>query len=368
MNITNFNNTGNNPNLIKSPKIAVITGSGQDAKTLTHFLLLKNYRIVLTYRRNTSFNPELLLELFSNSSNVELINIDHSDETSIKLGLNKVLEKYGKINEIYHLGASSNVGDSFLSPESQISGNGQSAFYLLEWIRCNSVRTKFYFAATSECFGGDPKRVPFNENSVLEPRSPYGISKVLGYNWTTFYRQTYGLYACSGFLFNHSNHYRHPSFFIRRITQSAARIAAGKLDKITLGNIDFWRDETYADFMVEMMWKMLNNPLGAKDYVVGNGVCYSGEEFLVNAFSYFNLDWRKYVVIDKDRFRPNEVVKLAADPTSVVKDLGWIPNRITFKDHVGAMCFVDEQLERGILLTDVVKKDIFNLNASQKID
>ena len=364
---TNYLNTGSGGTIFHY-KTALVSGTGMDSKTLTHFLLQKNYRIILTYRRNTSFNQDSFLSLFNNSPKVEVVNIDSSDQTSVKIGLEKVIKKYGKIDEFYHLSADSNVGESFLSPERQIQNNGMSAFYILEWLRHNSSKTRFYFAATSECFGGDPRRVPFNENSVLEPKSPYSVAKTLGYNWTTFYRQTYGLYACSGFLFNHSNHYRHPSFFIRRITQSAARIAAGKLDKITLGNIDFWRDETYADFMVEMMWKMLNNPLGAKDYVVGNGVCYSGEEFLVNAFSYFNLDWRKYVVIDKDRFRPNEVVKLAADPTSVVKDLGWIPNRITFKDHVGAMCFVDEQLERGIPLTDVVKKDIFSLNASQKID
>jgi GDPmannose 4,6-dehydratase len=359
MNFTTSDNTSSSP-ITELPKVAVITGTGQDSKTLTHLLLTKNYQIILTYRRNTSFNPTLLLDLFGNTTRVDLLNLDHSDQTSVKLGLNKVIEKYGKINEIYHLGADSMVGDSFLSPERQIQNNGQSAFYILEWIKCNSSQTKFYFAATSECFGGDPSRVPFNENSILEPRSPYGVSKVLGYNWTTFYRQTYGLYACSGFLFNHSNHYRHPSFFIRRITQSAARISAGKLDKITLGNINFWRDETYADFMVEMMWKMLNNPLGAKDYVVGNGCCYSGEEFLIHAFSYFNLNWKKYVVIDKDRFRPNEVVKLAADPSSVMKDLGWAPNRISFKDHIGAMCYVDAQLEAGISLTNIQKKNLLN--------
>lgn len=355
MNITTSDNTTSAP-ITENPKVAVITGAtGMDARTLTHFLLPKNYRIILTHRRNTSFNPEFLLELFGNSPKVELVNIDSSDQTSVKLGLNKTLEKYGKINEIYHLAANSNVGDSFLSPETQIQNNGMSAFYILEWIRCNSKGTRFYFAATSECFGGDPNRVPFNENSVLEPRSSYGISKNLGYNWTTFYRQTYGLYACSGFLFNHSNYYRHSSFFIRRITQAAAKVSAGSLKNISLGNIDFWRDETYADFMVEMMWKMLNNPLGAKDYVVGNGSCYSGEEFLIHAFSYFNLDWKKHVVIDKNRFRPNEVVKLAADPTQAIKDLGWMPNRITFKDHIGAMCYVDKQLESGTPLTKIKK-------------
>lgn len=352
--ITNSDNTTSSP-IIEVPKVAVITGTGMDSKTLTHYLLTKNYRIILTYRRNTSFNPEFLLELFGNSPNVELANIDSSDQTSVKLGLNKILEKYRRIDEIYHLSADSMVGDSFLAPERQIQNNGMSAFYILEWIRCNSKGTHFYFAATSECFGGDPSRVPFNEKSVLEPRSAYGISKNLGYNWTTFYRQTYGLYACSGFLFNHSNYYRHPSFFIRRITQAAAKISAGSLKEITLGNIDFWRDETYADFMTEMMWKMLNNSLGAKDYVVGNGICYSGEEFLFNAFDYFNLDWKRFVKIDKERFRPNEVVKLAADPTQAIKDLGWIPNRISFKDHIGAMCDVDAQLEMGISLTKIQK-------------
>ncbi len=336
-------------------KIALITGYGQDSKTLTHYLLSLNYKVIMTHRRNVSFDESRILSLFTDdlikypNSSVEIVFLDHSDNYSVTTGLNSILKKYEKIDEIYHLGADSNVGDSFKTPERQIQNNGTSAFYLLEWIRINSPSTKFYFAATSECFGGDPSRAPFNEESVLEPRSPYGISKVMGYNWTKFYRQTYGLYSCSGFLFNHSNYYRHPSFFIRRVTQSAAQIALGKINEITLGNLDFWRDETYADYMVVMMHKMLNNPHGAKDYVVGNGDCYHGEQFLDYAFGYFNLDWKKYVKQDKDRFRPNEVVKLSADSRLVQKDLGWIPNRVSFKTHIDKMCGYDYALEQGII-------------------
>lgn len=347
-------------------KVAVITGIGMDAKTLTHFLLKKDYTVVIAHRRNTTLDLDNnIVPLFKKdlknypASRLEFTIMDQSDQSSVRLAMETILREYGQIDEFYHLGAASHVGDSFNSALSQIHTNGLSTFYILDFLKNYSSQTKFYFACSSETFGGDPDRVPFTEKSLLEARSPYGISKILGYNWTYFYRQTYNLYACSGFLFNHSNEYRHPSFFIKRVTSSAAKIATGKLDKLKLGNLEHYRDESFSDFMVEVMWQMLNNPKGPKDYVVGNGTCNHGPNYVYLAFKYFNLDWEKYVEIDTTRFRPNEVHKLCADPTEAVNDLGWIPNRMPFHEHINIMCDWDFKLEIGETPTKVDACDIY---------
>lgn len=356
---------------MSNQKIACISGIGMDAKTLTHFLLKKDYIVIIAHRRNTTLDIDNnVLPLFSKdlknhpTARLEFTIMDQSDQSSVRLAMETILREYGKIDEFYHLGAASHVGDSFNSALSQIHTNGLSTFYILDFLKNYSKDTKFYFACSSEVFGGDPTRVPFNEKSLLEARSPYAISKIMGYNWTYFYRQTYNLYACSGFLFNHSNEYRHPSFFIKRVTTSAAKIALGKLDKLKLGNVNHWRDESFSDFMVEIMWKMLNNSNGPKDYVVGNGNCRHGEEYLHHAFNYFQLDFKKYVEIDSTRFRPNDVQKLTAEPSNAIKDLGWIPNRIGFVDHINLMCDWDYKIELG---ESPQKVDVFDIYPARKV-
>jgi GDP-mannose 4,6-dehydratase len=228
----------------------------------------------------------------------------------------------------------SHVGDSFKCENLSINTNGMSVFYALESLRKHSIKTRFYFANTSECFGGDPQNCPFRESSPQELRSPYSLGKNLGANITKYFRQTYGMYACFGWLFNHSNIYRHSSFYFAKVILAATKINNGTQEKLKLGNLNFWRDEHLSDFGCEIMWKMLNNPKGPVDYVIGNGHANHGEEYLDYAFGYFNLDWKKYVEFDKELLRPNEVVKLVSDPTKAVMDLGWCQNRITLKQHV----------------------------------
>jgi len=320
-------------------KTAIITGMGMDAKTLSHILLSKDYHVVLTYRRNTLLDVSKVLSVFAADlkkypkSSLRTVFMDITDQNSIANGILDVLRTHKTIDEFYHLAAMSNVGDSFKSEILAVTTNGHSAFYSLDALKRYSKGTRFYFANTSECFGGDPARCPFNEDSPQELRSPYSWGKNLGANITKYFRQTYDMYACFGWLFNHSNIYRDSSFFFGRVIEGACRIALEKQNELKLGNLEFWRDEHLSDFGCEMMWKMLNNS-APKDYVIGNGQANHGKDYLEHAFGYFGLDWKNYVVFDESRLRPNEVVKLVADPKRAIEDLGWKPNRINLQDHV----------------------------------
>jgi GDPmannose 4,6-dehydratase len=235
--------------------------------------------------------------------------------------------------------------------------NGMSVFNFLENLRLLSPKTKTYFAATSELLGGDPTKTPFDEDSEYECRSPYSIGKELGTRWVKYYNQTYGMFSTYGILFNHSNNSRGESFFIKRVTKAAARISLGKQNELTLGNINFYRDEHWSDFGVEMMWEMLQLEK-PETFLICRGECHHGEQFLEESFGYFNLDWKKYVKVDSSRFRPNEVVKLVGNPRKAINELGWRPNRMSFKDHINLMCKYDYELESGLL---PVRPNVFEL-------
>lgn len=331
-------------------KIALVTGSGMDSKTLTHFLLGKGYHVVMTYRRNSTFNEPELKGLFSEDlknyfpCGLSLESCDITDFSSVKNCIENVLKTFGQIDEVYCLAAQSHVGNSFNNPIYTINATGMAAFNIFENLRNLSPKSKVYQASTSEMFGGDMKNNPFSEESPFELRSPYSIAKHLAYNWVKYFRQTYGMFICSGFLFNHSNIYRAKDFFIRHVTNSAARIALGKDSCFSVGNLNHYRDEHYADFGVEAMYKMLQLDFPV-DLVIGNGHAQFGEEYLDYAFGYFNLDWKKYVKIDSSKFRPNEVIKLVADPRKAIDLIGWKPNRIPFKEHINLMCEWDYCLE-----------------------
>jgi GDPmannose 4,6-dehydratase len=346
-------------------KVALITGiNGMDAKTLTHILLSRNYKVILTYRRNTVLDTNNILCLFDADlknypeSSVDTVFMDITDQSSVDGAIINVLQKYGKIDELFHLAAQSHVGESFKSEVSSITTNGMSSFYILEALRKHSIKTHFYFANTSECFGGDPNNCPFNENSPQELRSPYSLGKNLGANITRYFRETYGMYACFGWLFNHSNIYRGDIFLFMRVIKSAARISLGMEKELKLGFLGFYRDEHLSDFGCEMMIKILNNPKGPIDYVVGNGNANYGEDYLYHSFNYFNLDWKKYVKVDESRFRPNEVVKLVADPRKAIEDLGWKPNRINLKQHIDLVAKYVFDKESGKI---PVRPDVFSL-------
>ena len=328
-------------------KIAIVVGiSGMDAEAITHLLLSKNYSVIGTYRKNTQLDLVDLISGYPASSNIHLEYCDISDFNSVRILFENVLLKHGHIDEVYLLAAQSHVGNSFSSAETTVLINGMSAYSFLENIRLLTPKTKLYYAGTSELLGGDPANCPFDEGSPYECRSPYSIGKELGTRWVKYFVQTYGLFACYGILFNHSNCSRGKSFFIRRVTNSAARIALGKQKELVLGNLDFWRDEHWSDFGVEMMWKMLQ--LDKPDtFLICRGQAFHGEQFLDEAFEHFNLDWKHYVKIDKSLFRPNEVRKLVGNPQKAIDKLGWNPDRMSFKDHIGLMCNFDYELESG---------------------
>lgn len=323
-----------------------------DSKTLAHFLLSKNYDVIMTYRRNTLQNNEELRKLYTeelknSNCSLQFRFMDITDYNSVINCVNEILNDFGKIDEFYNLAAQSHVKISFDNPIYTMRANGEAVFNLLDVLQKRVSKVKFYQASTSELFGGNVARCPFNEKTPFEPRSPYSISKMMGYNWVYYFRQTHGMFACNGILFNHSNVYRGLDFYIRKLTNTAAKIALGKEKELVLGNIDHWRDEHYSDFGIELMWKMLQKDK-PDDYVVGNGVCYHGEEYLTQTFECFNLDWKKYVKFDDKFKRANEVVKLVSDPSKAVVELGWRPNRITFKKHIELMCHYDYSLEAGV--------------------
>lgn len=348
-----------------SNNIALITGSnGMDAKTLTHLLLSKGYKVILTYRRNTFFDESKIKALFSNdllsnpNSELYLEVCDISCHNSVRECLRSVLKNHSRIDELYLLAANSHVGESFKNKELAIQTNGQSVYYFLESLKDLSPKTRTYFAATSELCGGIDSG-KFNEESLWSPRSPYSIGKALGARWINFYKDSIdsGMFCCYGILFNHSNVYRSRDFLVRKCTSTAARIALGLDSELRLGHLDWARDEHWSDFGCEMMWALLQRDK-PDNYVIGTGVTHWGEEYVDLAFRYFNLDWRKYIKFDNSLKRPNEVIRLIADSTKAEKDLGWRPNRMPFKDHISLMCKFDHDLESG---KTPVRPNVFEL-------
>ncbi len=337
-------------------KIAIVTGgTGMDARTATHFLLSKNYKVILTYRRTANLDTSTISDLFIEDlikypeSSLDFLFMDIVDQSSVRLAIKSILEnpKYGEIHEFYNFAAQSHVQESFKNPDYTMRASGISVFYILEAIKDLTPKTRFFQACTSEMFGGNPERCPFDEDSQFECRSPYAIAKKVSYDWVTYFRQTYGIFACAAFCFNHSNIYRGPNFFIQKVCLAATRISLGKQSELVIGNLDFARDESLSDFCIEAFWKMLqlNSP---EDFVIGRGKAFTGEQFLDEAFKIFGLDWKYYVKQDKSFFRENEVVKLVASPAKAIKLLNWSPERISLKQHIGLMCMHNLSIEQNL--------------------
>lgn len=325
-------------------KIAIITGANaMDSKSLARFLQHKDYHVVLTFRRNSLFSA---ID-WHKETQIDPVNLrrfsfevcDITDQNSVRECLRTVKLKHGKIDELYMIAAMSHVGYSFTQKEYCIQANGQSYYLFLESLKEISSSTRVYGALTSELAGNVPAGSTFNEDTIWHPRSPYSIGKALGGHWIQFYRESLDsqLFACFGVLFNHSNWFRTNDFYIARICNAAAEIAAGQRDSLALGNLSFYRDEHWTDFGVEMMWTMLQRD-HPRDYVIGSEECHCGEEYLDLAFAHFGLDWRQYVVIDPSRMRPNEVSRLVADSTRAKAELGWSPKRMSFKQHIDHLC------------------------------
>ncbi len=338
-----------------------------DSKELTHILLRRGVRVILTYRRTTSLDLNLVRALFLNEltefpdSRLEFEPCDITDQNSVNQCIRSVMSQYGDIQHIYMIAAMSHVGNSFSQKEYSIMANGQSYYYFLEAVKNLTPLTRVYGALTSELAGNVKEGQVFNEESPWNPKSPYSYGKNLGGNWIKHYRESTdsNLFACFGILFNHSSAaYRTTDFFIRRLTNSFAKIALGKLEFIEFGFLDFWRDEGYSSFYAEQMINMLENPLGPVDYVIATGTTHHAEEYLDAAGKHFNLDWRKCVKVDQSRMRPREVVRLVGDSSKAQKELGFRPNRMPFEDHIRLMCQYDYELEGG---KNPARPDVFTL-------
>jgi GDPmannose 4,6-dehydratase len=343
-------------------KVALLTGKGMDVRVLTEFLLSKNYHVYIAARRSTNFefsqftcHFDHYLKLYP-SSKLSTIYIDLSDGFSIEQGMKTILVQ-NQIDEIYHLGAASNVGFSYDTPLLNINTNGMSAFHFLESIKTLTPKTKFYFASTTEMYAGNVEDEKYDEQSKFCPKTAYGISKCLGFYWTQYFRETFGIFALSGILANHSCQYRHPSFFIKKITQAAAKIALGQQKSCAIGHLNWARDEMWADHAMEAAYQLLqlNEP---QDMVIGNGNTKWGEEYVQLAFDYFNLKWQDHITFDEKFLRKNEVVKLEVNPALAIEKIGWKPNRMPFKDHIGLMCEWDKQVESG---QTPIRPDVFKL-------
>jgi GDPmannose 4,6-dehydratase len=313
---------------------ALITGiTGQDGSYLADFLLEKGYRVVGVVRRSSTTPYERIGHLVDR---VDLVSADLLDQTS----LSDVVAEY-KPAEIYNLAAQSFVQTSWSQPVLTGEFTALGVTRMLEAMKKYAPKARFYQASSSEMFG-KVHESPQRETTPFYPRSPYGVAKVYGHWITVNYRESFGLYAVSGILFNHESPRRGLEFVTRKITDAAARIKLGQQKEVRLGNLDARRDWGFAGDYVEAMWLMLQQDAPA-DYVVGTGETHSVRELCEVAFSHVGLDYREHVVQDKKYFRPAEVDLLVADPSKAKNELGWKP-RILFAELVRMM--VDADLER----------------------
>ena len=328
--------------LSNSMKKAFITGiTGQDGSYLAELLLDKNYEVHGTVRRSSSINTSRIDNLISEYSNDKLLNLHYSDLTD-PTSLDNLLKKV-EPDEIYNLGAQSHVHVSFLNPlyTSQTSVIGVTS--LLESVKNLDKEVKFYQASSSEMFGGINDEL-LNENSILEPKSPYAAGKVYAHHLTKIYRESYGLFCVNGILFNHESPRRGETFVTRKITRAVSRIKVGLQKKLTLGNLDAYRDWGYAKDFVEGMYLMMSHET-ADDWVLATGETHTVKEFLEIAFSHLDLDWQDYVSISDRYFRPNEVKHLLGDPKKAKKELNW-NIKTSFEDLVELMVESDIELAK----------------------
>jgi GDPmannose 4,6-dehydratase len=319
-------------------KKVLITGiTGQDGSYLAELLLDKGYEVHGIIRRASTFNTGRIDHLYKDPHINGVRLFLHYGDIADSTNLIKLLYRI-QPEEIYHLAAQSHVRVSFDIPEYTGDVTGLGTVRILEAIRETGLKARFYQASSSEMFG-KVSEVPQRETTPFHPRSPYGAAKVYAYWATVNYRESYGMFACNGILFNHESPRRGETFVTRKISRAVAHIKAGLQDKLFLGNLDAKRDWGYAKEYVEAMWLMLQqeNP---DDYVVATGETHSVEEFLEEAFSRVDLDWRKYVELDPKYLRPAEVDLLIGDASKARTVLGWQP-ATTFSELVRLMVDAD---------------------------
>lgn len=318
-------------------KRALITGiTGQDGSYLTELLLSKGYEVHGIIRRVALEDPQTRMWRIRHLR--DKIHIHSASMESYASLFNIIAEL--KPDECYHLAAQSYVSYSFEDEFSTINTNLNGTHYVLSAIKHQAPHCRFYFAASSEMFG-NARETPQTENTPFSPRSPYGISKMAGFELTRNYREAYGLFALSGILFNHESPRRGGEFVTRKISSAAARIKLGLENKIRLGNLDAIRDWGHSRDYVQAMWLMLQQDEPA-DYVVASGESHSVREFLDLAFSHVDLDYHDYLVTDPELYRPSEVRVLKGDPSKAREQLKWY-SEISFHELVEEM--VDSDLE-----------------------
>ncbi|MCC0727052.1 GDP-mannose 4,6-dehydratase [Clostridioides sp. ZZV14-6045] len=343
-------------------KVALITGiTGQDGSYLAELLIEKGYEVHGIIRRSSNFSTKRIDHLYKDPHEKDINLFLHYGDVTDSNNLNRLICKI-KPDEIYNLAAQSHVGVSFELPEYTAEATGISTLRILESIRENSPKTKFYQASTSELFGGIPETAPQNETTQFCPKSPYGIAKLYAYWITVNYREAYNMFACNGILFNHESPRRGETFLTRKVTKAAASIYLGKQDKLYLGNLNARRDWGHARDYVEGMWRMLqqSNP---KDYVLSMNETHTVREFCEVAFSELGYDlyWqgsganekgidrktkKVLIEIDPKYLRPSEVELLCGDSTRARAELGWKP-KYSFLDLVKEMVKSDLQVLRN---------------------
>ncbi len=319
-------------------KRALITGiTGQAGSYLAEFLLAKGYEVYGMVRRSSTENFERI-EPFR--ERLKLVQADLLDPMSLITMLSDV-----RPQELYNLAAQSFVPTSWAQPVLTAEFDAIGVTRVLEAIRLVDKTIRFYQASSSEMFG-KVREVPQTELTPFHPRSPYGVAKVYAHYITVNYRESYGIFACSGILFNHESPRRGKEFVTRKVTDAVARISLGLQKELRLGNLEARRDWGFAGDYVEMMWMMLQQP-EPDDYVIATGESHTVAELAELAFRHVGLDWRSHVVEDSALKRPAEVDLLVGDPSKAQRQLGWKP-RVSFPELIGMMVDADiARLRRG---------------------
>ena len=324
-------------------KKAFITGiTGQDGYYLTKLLLEKNYEVHGAIRRSSSINTDRIDPLISEFGSRGQLNLHYSDllDSSSLTNLINTIEP----DEVYNLAAQSHVAVSFKNPQFTTQVGTLGSVSLLDAVKNLNKRkeVKYYQASSSEMYGGAEQK-KLNEESKLDPNSPYAASKVFAHHMTKIYRESYDLFCVNGILFNHESPLRGETFVTRKITRAVGRISNGIQEKLVLGNLDAFRDWGFAGDYVNGMWMMLNHSI-PDDWVLATGETHTVKEFVEKAFSIVNLDWSRYVETSDKYFRPNEVNYLLGDPSKAKTELKW-NNETSFDQLVNMM--VESDLEKA---------------------
>ena len=310
---------------------ALVTGvTGQDGSYLAEFLLDKGYEVYGMVRRSSVENFNRIEHI---RDKLKFVQADLLDQLSIIDAI-----KESRPDEIYNLGAMSFIPISWKQPVLTGEFTGLGVTRMLEAARHMNKNVKFYQASSSEMFG-KAREIPQNEKTPFYPRSPYGVAKVYGHYMTVNYRESYDMFACSGILFNHESPRRGLEFVTKKVTYGAAKIKLGLADSLYLGNLDAKRDWGYAEDYIEAMWLMLQQNT-SEDYVISTGEAHSVKEWVEASFRCLDLDWRKYVKIDKRFIRPVDVDLLVGDSSKAEKKLGW-KTKVSFNELVKIMVEYD---------------------------